>query len=395
MGDFIKTLTSLIGSIKAKVDGKIGILQKRIDEIPTETVLYTPQTLTEEQQKQVRDNIGAIDAGSMFVVITKSTQNEETIYFADKTYDEIMEAVANKIVPVCNNPVVESVYGPQNIRCIFRNSFYMAGVEYASFQSDGDEGFYEVLIFNGGKVTATSKPKIMTGATTDNSGTSGMVPPPRRGDNTKFLRGDGKWADVEGDLSLGITGAQVGQIAKITAVDTDGKPTKWEPVEMAVGGEREWEVIADIITTSEDVLYYRYDVPDKKELIVLVSLTPLADSTSPVNGTIAINGTGNPWNGNYTHISGNILSVKSSERGGSVVLSGEIIDRKWVPKSLFSSLNRGASWNALRPDGTMHLTSDDTTNACSFTSVDAIRSVAVGSYTKWFGVGSHIYILAR
>lgn len=31
-------------------------------------------------------------------------------------------------------------------------------------------------------------------------------------------------------VSLGITGATPGQIAKITAVDTDGKPTKWEPV---------------------------------------------------------------------------------------------------------------------------------------------------------------------
>lgn len=38
------------------------------------------------------------------------------------------------------------------------------------------------------------------------------------------------------DLSLGITGAQVGQIAKITAVDTDGKPTKWEPVYIPSGG---------------------------------------------------------------------------------------------------------------------------------------------------------------
>lgn len=276
MGDFIKTLTSLIGSIKAKTDGKIGILQKRIDEIPTETVLYTPQTLTEGQQKQARDNIGAIDAGSMFVVITKSTQNGETIYSADKTYDEIMEAVANKIVPVCNNPIYDSAYGPDDIRCIFRNSFYMPGTEYATFQSDGDEYFYEVLIFNGGNVTATSKPKIMTGATTDNEGTSGMVPLPYRGDNTKFLRGDGKWADVpkyelpvaaneqlggvkpvaktdvmtqnvgvdengklytkpaEGgtDFSLGITGAQIGQIAKITAVDASGKPTAWTPVEM-------------------------------------------------------------------------------------------------------------------------------------------------------------------
>lgn len=53
------------------------------------------------------------------------------------------------------------------------------------------------------------------------------------------------------DLSLGITGAQVGQIAKITEVDTDGKPTKWEPVEMA-GGET-WELIRDF-TLAEDVV---------------------------------------------------------------------------------------------------------------------------------------------
>ena len=33
------------------------------------------------------------------------------------------------------------------------------------------------------------------------------------------------------DTSLGITSAQVGQIVKITAVDTDGKPTAWEAVD--------------------------------------------------------------------------------------------------------------------------------------------------------------------
>ncbi len=38
------------------------------------------------------------------------------------------------------------------------------------------------------------------------------------------------------DLSLGITGAQIGQIAKITAVDADGKPTAWSPVDMPTGG---------------------------------------------------------------------------------------------------------------------------------------------------------------
>ena len=36
-----------------------------------------------------------------------------------------------------------------------------------------------------------------------------------------------------GDIALGITGATVGQIAKITAVDDTGKPTAWEPMDMA------------------------------------------------------------------------------------------------------------------------------------------------------------------
>ena len=53
------------------------------------------------------------------------------------------------------------------------------------------------------------------------------------------------------DLSLGISGAQIGQIAKITAVDTDGKPTAWEPVDMASGGEREWVEIGEVTTTED------------------------------------------------------------------------------------------------------------------------------------------------
>lgn len=44
------------------------------------------------------------------------------------------------------------------------------------------------------------------------------------------------WAKAE------ITGATVGQIAKIAAVDSDGAPTVWEPVDMA--GDETWELIA-------------------------------------------------------------------------------------------------------------------------------------------------------
>lgn len=40
---------------------------------------------------------------------------------------------------------------------------------------------------------------------------------------------------VTADASLGIVGASVGQIARITAVDPEGKPEAWEPVDMPDG----------------------------------------------------------------------------------------------------------------------------------------------------------------
>ena len=61
------------------------------------------------------------------------------------------------------------------------------------------------------------------------------------------------YSDKNEPKSMGITGASVGQIAKITAVDESGVPTAWEPVDMpsGVGGET-WELLSDT-TIDEDV----------------------------------------------------------------------------------------------------------------------------------------------
>lgn len=49
------------------------------------------------------------------------------------------------------------------------------------------------------------------------------------------------------DISLGLTAATVGQTVKVKAVDADGKPTAWEAVEMAKGGEPwGWELINEV-----------------------------------------------------------------------------------------------------------------------------------------------------
>lgn len=191
------------------------------------------------------------------------------------------------------------------------------------------------------------------------------------------------------DISLGITSAAVGDIVKVKAVDDSGKPTEWE----SYG----WETIADIIVESEDVVYYRWDVNNKTEFIVLVSLTPLTDSTTAINGTVGVNGTGSPWgsgSGSYT-ITSNIQSAKSTDKGFSYMISGKRVDGKWIPGVFLKSMNSGASWNNLQIGGGINLPWDTTTNVLSFKEIDEITSIAVGSYTKFFGVGSHIQILAR
>lgn len=67
----------------------------------------------------------------------------------------------------------------------------------------------QVLSFNGTEWVPMTLPdavegSVMTGATATQAGTAGYVPAPQAGDETKFLRGDGTWADVQGanvDLS--------------------------------------------------------------------------------------------------------------------------------------------------------------------------------------------------
>ena len=95
----------------------------------------------------------------------------------------------------------------------------------------------------------------------------GLLPAVTAADNGKVLRVvSGAWSPVEipsgGGVDMGITGATVGQIAKITAVDGTGKPTAWAPVDMpSGGGSEEMRVIKTITITTNDVnsIYFNSD----------------------------------------------------------------------------------------------------------------------------------------
>ena len=77
---------------------------------------------------------------------------------------------------------------------------------------------------------------------------------------------------------IAVTGAIVGQTVKITAVDDDGVPTAWEPVDMPSGGET-WEELANVTLEEEswpiiDIGDYAVNFKKLRFFIALAAMTP-------------------------------------------------------------------------------------------------------------------------
>nr|DAG46592.1 MAG TPA: nucleoid-associated protein [Caudoviricetes sp.] len=81
---------------------------------------------------------------------------------------------------------------------------------------------------------------------------------------------------------MDITGASVGQIAKIAAVDADGVPTAWSPVDMPGGGGGEtWEKLVDA-SLAEAVESVTYTFDNCKRIRALIA--PALSSGESVGG---------------------------------------------------------------------------------------------------------------
>lgn len=70
------------------------------------------------------------------------------------------------------------------------------------------------------------------------------------------------------DISLGLTAATVGQTIKVKAVDTDGKPTAWEAVDMA---SETWEKIAEIELRADTAKYVLADFATWRKAKVIMT----------------------------------------------------------------------------------------------------------------------------
>ena len=86
---------------------------------------------------------------------------------------------------------------------------------------------------------------------------------------------------------MDITGAAAGQIAKITAVDENGVPTAWEPVDMpSGGGGGEWVLAGSVTAESAGTVLKVSNIHAKH---ILVSLYASCDETSGKSYQIKLN----------------------------------------------------------------------------------------------------------
>ena len=95
---------------------------------------------------------------------------------------------------------------------------------------------------------------------------------------------------------MDITGATVGQIAKIASVDADGKPTAWEPVDMPNGGGSTWVKVYDGSSTiAEEISVFEVDLtksdPMKEfQLWLKLDQNMAADWGAAKNISVTVNG---------------------------------------------------------------------------------------------------------
>lgn len=172
-----------------------------------DAVTYTAQTLTEEQKTQARANIGA------------GTSNFSGSY--------------NDLTHKPNIPAAS----------VIDTTLTKSG-QAADAKAAGD------AIEK--KLDATALPTAVNEALAQAKASGAF-------DGAKGDKGDPgsegpKGADGKDGAGMDVIGAKIGQIAKITAVDTQGKPTGWEPVNIPGGGEEFIQTIPMTADVGEYVL---------------------------------------------------------------------------------------------------------------------------------------------
>lgn len=182
-----------------------------------DAVTYTAQTLTEEQKTQARANIGA--GTSNFSGSYNDLTNKPNIPAAsviDTTLTKSGQAADAKAAGDAIGKKLNATALPTAVNDALAQA-------KASGEFDGAKG-------EKGEKGDKGDPGAQ-GIRGEKGDTGPVGPQGETGPEGP------KGADGKDGAGMDVTGAKVGQIAKITAVDAAGKPTGWEPVDLPSGEE--------------------------------------------------------------------------------------------------------------------------------------------------------------
>lgn len=151
-----------------------------------------------------------------------------------------------------------------------------------------------------------------------------------------------KGADGKDGAGMDVTGAKVGQIAKITAVDGTGKPTGWEPVDMTII-TNDYELVFKE-TVAEDVQTYSRDT-DKDgnpfsltDVMVIIFTKPFAESTNNVGRSLGFLPT-TKWGRNKVLNISNTIKSGGAEVGCYDMINAKVINGYQVCERYYKSQN--------------------------------------------------------
>lgn len=225
-----------------------------------DAVTYTAQTLTEEQKTQARANIGA--GTSNFSGSYNDLHDQPDIPAAtviDTTLTKSGQAADAKAAGDAIGKKLDATALPTAINDALAQAKASGAFDGAKGEKGdkGDPGAQGIRGEKGDTGPAGEKGDTGPAGPKGDTGPAG----PQGDTGPAGPKGDTgpvgpKGADGKDGAGMDVTGAKVGQIAKITAVDSAGKPTAWEAVDMSEGdsgGLRNIDLIVNHIVTAEEV----------------------------------------------------------------------------------------------------------------------------------------------
>lgn len=194
----------------------------------SDAVLYTEQSLTEEQKAQARENIGGVRP-----VITLDYSFIGNGFTWNHTATEIQALRGKKYLFDVNGCHANCNFYDGNMRVSWVDGNEL---KYSDIDNSGKSGgiFFSDIGGITGQVTADK-----------------VTNPDHLTDLVQYGAFEAAVPLVQ---SMGITGAQVGQTIKVKTVNEQGMPTAWEAADMASGSSGEvWETLTEATLEEESV----------------------------------------------------------------------------------------------------------------------------------------------